>query len=218
MLIAPNSKVIFMGDSITDSGRAQPVGEGLFGPYGNGWVNVVVGLIGAAYPAHRIRIVNMGTSGHTVKDLEERWERDVTAQKPDWVAVMIGTNDVWRQFDLPLQPETHVYPEDYRARLTRLVSATLPTVKGMVLMTPFYLEPSRTDAMRAMMDRYGLIVKEIAAQYGTLFVDTQAAMAGLLKNYHSATVAWDRVHPNIVGHTVLARAFLDAVGFKWNGK
>jgi lysophospholipase L1-like esterase len=207
-----------MGDSITDCGRTQPVGEGLFGPYGNGWVNVAAGLIGAAYPAHRLRIVNMGTSGHTVKDLDARWERDVFAQKPDWVAVMIGTNDVWRQFDLPLMPETHVYPDEYRATLVRLVSSTMPTVKGMVLMTPFYLEPDRRDAMRAMMDQYGQIVREIAAQHGTLFVDTQAAMAGLLKNYHSAYIAWDRVHPNIIGHTALARAFLDAVGFKWNGK
>jgi lysophospholipase L1-like esterase len=218
MIIAPNSKVVFMGDSITDCGRTQPVGEGLFGPFGNGWVNVVVGLIGAAYPAHRLRLVNMGTSGHNVRDLDARWERDVFEQKPDWVAMMIGTNDVWRQFDSPLQPETHVYLEEYAATLEKLVSTTVPTVKGMVLMTPFYLEPNRSDAMRAMMDRYGAAVKDIAAKYGTLCVDTQAAMAGLLRNYHSAAVAWDRVHPNIVGHTVLAKSFLDAVGFKWNGK
>lgn len=207
-----------MGDSITDCGRTQPVGEGLFGPYGNGWVNVVVGLIGAAYPQYRLRLVNMGTSGHNVRDLAARWDRDVFEQKPDWVVIMIGTNDVWRQFDMPLQSETHVYPEEYRETLERLVSTTLPTVKGIVLMTPFYLEPDRKDAMRAMMDQYGQIVREIAAKYGTPFVDTQAAMAGLLKNYHSGYIAWDRVHPSIIGHTALARAFLDAVGFKWNGK
>lgn len=218
MRIGPNSKVVFMGDSITDCGRTQPVGEGLFGPYGSGWVNVAAGLLGAAYPAHRLRLVNMGTSGHTVRDLDARWQRDVFDQKPDWVAVMIGTNDVWRQFDSPLMTETHVYPDEYRATLDRLVAATLPRVKGMVLMTPFYLEPDRRDAMRATMDQYGQIVREIAAQRGTLFVDTQAAMTGLLKNYHSAYIAWDRVHPNIIGHTALARAFLDAVGFKWNGK
>ena len=218
MLFAPNSKIVFMGDSITDCGRTQPVGEGLFGPYGNGWVNVVHGLIGAAYPQLRLRLVNMGTSGNTVRDLDSRWQRDVFDQNPDWVAVMIGTNDVWRQFDSPLQTEWHVYPEEYKSTLERLVATTLPRVKGMVLMTPFYLEPIKTDAMRAMMDRYGAIVKETATQYGTVFVDTQAAMAGLLKNYHSATIAWDRVHPSIIGHTVLARAFLDAVGFKWNGK
>lgn len=218
MVIEPGSKIVIMGDSITDCDRTQPVGEGLFGPYGSGWVNVTAGLLGAAYPAHRLRLVNMGTSGHTVRDLAARWERDVFALQPDWVAVMIGTNDVWRQFDSPLQEECGVGPEEFRETLDRLVATTLPKVKGMVLMTPFYLEPNRRDAMRARMDEYGGIVRDIAAARGTLFADTQAAMAGLLKQYHSAYIAWDRVHPNIIGHTVIAKAFLDAVGYKWNGK
>jgi lysophospholipase L1-like esterase len=218
MLFEPNNKIVIMGDSITDCGRAQPVGEGLFGPYGNGWVNVVVGLLGAVYPAHRLRIVNMGTSGNNIRDLDFRWEPDALRQNPDWVAVMIGANDVWRQFDSPLQTETHVYPEEYATRLERLVVSTLPLVRGMVLMTPFYLEPDKKDAMRAMMDLYGQIVKETAQRNNTLFVDTQAAMAGLLENYHSAYISWDRVHPSIIGHTAIAKAFLDTVGFKWNGK
>lgn len=217
MRIEPNSKIVFIGDSITDCGRAQPVGEGLFSPWGGGWVNIAAGLLGAAYPAHRLRAVNMGTSGNTVRDLAARWESDVFAQKPDWVVVMVGTNDVWRQFDSPLMPEAHVYPEEFRATLEKLVSSTLPRVKGVVLMTPFYLESNPRDAMRAMMDRYGLIVKETAEKYGVVFVDTQASMAKLLKHCHSAYIAWDRVHPNVIGHTALARALLDAVGFKWSG-
>lgn len=218
MLFAPNSKIVIMGDSITDCGRTQPVGEGLFNPYGSGWVNAVVGLLGAAYPQYRLRLINMGTSGHTVRDLAARWDRDVFQQQPDWVAVMIGTNDVWRQFDSPLITEQHVYLEEYRETLEKLVATTMPTVKGMVLMTPFYLEPNRAEPMRAMMDQYGAVVKDIATRYGARFVDTQAAMAGILKNYSPNYISWDRVHPSIIGHTVLARAFLDAVGFKWNGK
>ncbi len=218
MLFAPNSKIVIMGDSITDCGRAQPVGEGLFNPYGNGWVNVAVGLLGAVYPRYRLRLVNMGVSGNTVRDLAARWDRDVTAQQPDWVAVMIGTNDVWRQFDLPLITEQHVYPEEYAATLERLVASTLPAVKGMILMTPFYLEPNKTEPMRAMMDQYGAIVKDVATRYGAVFVDTQHTMAGLLRHYSPNYIAWDRVHPSILGHTAIARAFLDAAGFKWNGK
>jgi hypothetical protein len=38
MLIAPHSKVVMTGDSITDCGRARPVGEGLGGALGNGYV------------------------------------------------------------------------------------------------------------------------------------------------------------------------------------
>ncbi len=87
-----------------------------------------------------------------------------------------------------------------------------PAVKGIVLMTPFYLEPNRQDAMRAMMDRYGAAVRRLAERHGALFVDTQAAFAPLLHAVYPAAINWDRVHPNLTGHMVLARALLGALG------
>ena len=219
MLFAPHSRIVFIGDSITDCGRARPFGEGLDAPFGTGWVNLVAGLIGEAYPERRLRLVNMGVSGNTTRDLLARWETDVTRLSPDWVACMIGTNDVWRQFDLPLLEEIHVGPDEYRANLESLVDRTLPTVRGMILLTPFYLETSRSDAMRARMDLYGSIVRETAASRGTLFVDVQAAMDRLVgAQAHSSSISWDRVHPTVAGHMAIARAFLDAVGFAWGGE
>jgi lysophospholipase L1-like esterase len=82
-------------------------------------------------------------------------------------------------------------------------------------MTPYFLEPNPDDAMRARMDQYGATVRGIAARHEALCVDTQAAFAGVLAAGHSAAIAWDRVHPNHIGHMVLARAFLQAVGFAW---
>ena len=215
MRIEQNSKLVMIGDSITDTGRAQPVGEGRNDALGTGYVSLVDALIGAVYPHHALRIVNMGTSGNTVRSLKERWQRDVLDLTPDWVSVMIGINDVWRQFDSPRQPESHVYAEEYAATLEELVAATRPRVKGLVLMTPFYIEPNPADPMRAMMDRYGVIVREIAGRHDALFVDTQAAFNETLPALYPATLAWDRVHPNRTGHMALARAFLNAVGFAW---
>jgi len=141
----------------------------------------------------------------------------VLGLSPQWVAVMIGTNDVWRQFDVPRIKEDAVPIDEYEKNLDELISKTLPKVKGMILMTPFYIEPNKSDAMRAVMDRYGAVVKKLAAKHKTLFVDTQAAFDGLMPHYYPATIAWDRVHPNHIGTMALARAFLDAVGFKWGG-
>lgn len=36
--IEPNSKLLMIGDSITDCGRAQPVGEGMNDALGRGYV------------------------------------------------------------------------------------------------------------------------------------------------------------------------------------
>ena len=215
MLFKKNAKLVMIGDSITDTGRAQPVGEGLFDALGRGYVSLVDALLGTVYPDLGVRVVNMGTGGHTVRDLDRRWQTDVLDLKPGWLSVMIGTNDVWRQFDSPRQPETHVLPDEYEKTLDALVTRTQPAVPNIVLMTPFYLEPNPADPMRHRMDEYSTIVKQIAAQHGTLCVDTQAAFDKVLTAYYPATIAWDRVHPNQTGHMVLARAFLEAIGFQW---
>ena len=212
MKLDPHSKLVFIGDSITDCERARPVGEGLFGATGKGYVSLVEGLLGAIHPAHAIRVVNLGTSGNVVTDLKARWQTDVIDLKPDWLVVMIGVNDVWRQFDLPRQTEIHVSPDTYRRTLDELVTATMPKVKGLVLMSPFYIEPNRADAMRRRMDEYGAIVKATAAQHGAMFIDTQAAFDAVLQHVHANALAWDRVHPNNTGHAIIARAFLNAVG------
>lgn len=129
---------------------------------------------------------------------------------------MIGANDVWRQFDQPRQTERHVLLEEYETNLAELAAVTRPAVKGLVLFTPFYLEPLQQDAMRATMDRYGEAVKRVAARTpGTILVDTQAAFDAVLKVYYPATINWDRVHLNATGNMVVARAFLDAIGFNW---
>ncbi|MEO6875104.1 MAG: SGNH/GDSL hydrolase family protein [Opitutaceae bacterium] len=212
MKIAAHSKLVFIGDSITDCERARPIGEGLFGAAGKGYVSLVEGLLGAILPGHPIRVVNMGTSGHTVLDLKARWQTDVLDLKTDWLVVMIGVNDVWRQFDLRHQKEIHVLPEVYARTLDELVASTKSKVKGLILMSPFYIEPNRSDAMRSRMDEYGAIVKQTATKHGVQFIDTQAAFDAALQHMNANALAWDRVHPNNIGHAIIARAFLNAVG------
>lgn len=216
MKIAKGSKLLFLGDSITDAGRARPVGEGLFDPMGKGYVNVVTGLLGAWYPEMNIRVVNMGCSGDNVCNLKLRWQTDVVEQKPDWLVIMIGVNDVWRQFDSPLITESHVHLDEYEQTLDELAAVGKQLAQGgLVLMTPHYLEPNRNDAMRAMMDQYGATVKKIARKHDAVFVDVQAAFDQVLQHYNPNTLAWDRVHPSIAGHSVIARAFLNAIEFDW---
>jgi len=215
MKIGKKQKLVLIGDSITDAGRVQPVAEGLFDPLGRGYVTQVEALLGATVPELGIRVVNVGSSGHTVRDLKARWDRDVLALQPDWLSVFIGVNDVWRQFDLPRMPEAHVGLREYERTLDALLAKTRPVLKGLVLMTPFFIEPSRKDAMRRRMDEYGAVVKKLARRHDAVLVDVQAAFDRVLRHQHPAALAWDRIHPNQTGHMVIARAFLNALGYKW---
>jgi lysophospholipase L1-like esterase len=96
------------------------------------------------------------------------------------------------------------------------VAATCPRVKGLILMTPYFIEPNLSDGMRARMDVYSNIVRNLSGRHQTVLVDTQAAFDRVLRSMHPMTLAWDRVHPNATGHMVISRAFLTAVGYRWD--
>jgi lysophospholipase L1-like esterase len=215
MVIQPNSKLLMIGDSITDCERARPVGEGLFDALGKGYVSLVDGVLAARYSAHRIRVVNMGISGNTVRDLHGRWQQDVLSLEPNWLSICIGINDVWRYFHSPNQPEWHVPLDEYTQTLDELLQVTRPSLNGLILMTPYFIEPNRMEPMRKMMDQYGAVVRELAEKYQALFVDTQAAFDAVLADLHPMALAWDRVHPTHTGHMILARAFLQEIEYEW---
>jgi len=206
-------KILFIGDSVTDSDRARPRGEGLWDGVGNGFVRTIDTLLNVFYPEILLHVVNMGISGNTTRDLIERWENDVTALSPEYVVLCIGFNDVWRQFDSPALIESHVYPEEYRSNMIELIERTIPDVKELILMTPYYIEPNKNDMMRARMDEYTDIVHELAETYDLLCIDLQKEFDKYLEYRHSSYIMWDRVHPGWIGSMIIARAFLKAVGF-----
>lgn len=182
---------------------------------GRGYVSLVESWLLATRPQDRIRVLNRGTSGNTVRDLAARWQADVLDPKPDTVAIMIGINDVWRQFDTPLRTETHVLPDEYEQTLDELVRRTLPALASpsrLVLATPFFIEANRADPMRVRMDEYGAIIRRLATKHGATFVDTQSAFDAVIAHIHPMALAWDRIHPQPAGCMIIARAFLAAFG------
>jgi len=215
MLFESNDRIVFAGDSVTDMGSAQPVGEGLFDSLGHSYVRHVENMLASVYPERLIRITNSGISGNTSRDLLGRFDRDVLSLRPQWISICIGINDVWRQFDSPAIPEIACTPEEYRENLSAMLekARALDTVKGIFLLTPYYIEPNRADAMRARMDEYCAICAELAERYGCILVDLQTLLAEYCRHRHSSYLAWDRVHPNQVGAQLIARYFLSHCDF-----
>ena len=82
-------------------------------------------------------------------------------------------------------------------------------------MPPCYMEQNHQDAMRADADRYREKVKDLAKEYGVLYADAQKDMDKYFQYYPAVYMSWDREHPNQVGHMILARALVNALGFEW---
>lgn len=213
MMIKQGQTILFTGDSITDCARARPVGTMPYG-LGDGYVSLVHALLYAHDPACRLTVFNTGLSGQRITDLEARAQDDVLAHQPDWLSVMIGINDVWRQFD-QAHVKDQVGAERFASTYRRLLDRVRPGLKGLVLMSPYYLETNTADPMRAMMDTYGGLVRQLAKEFDAIFVDTQATFSRYLMHQPTQSLCGDRIHPNRIGHMLLARAFLNAVGFLW---
>ena len=218
MIFEQGGRIVFAGDSVTDMGSAQPVGEGLFDNVGRSYVRIVENMLSAVYPEVNLRITNSGISGNTSRDLLERFDRDVVARNPDWVSICIGINDVWRQFDTPAIFDAQVMPDEYESNIEKMILAVKDKVKGIFILSPYYMEPNENDTMRARMDEYVAICRRLAEKHDCVFVDFQKLYANYCKVRHSTYIAWDRVHPNQIGATLMAREFLSHCGFDYEHK
>ena len=208
LVFRPGQRLVFIGDSITDAGRRQPGTQ----PYGNGYVHLARAFLVARYPALGLDITNQGIGGNTVRDLDQRWEQDVVALRPDWLSVKIGINDVWRT--VAGRHKEAVPLEEYVATYERLLArARDATGARLILMEPYVIEADRADRFRALIDQYLPVVHRLAEQFGAILIRTQAAFDEALLAQPAAYWAEDRVHPNAPGHAVIARAWLRGVGY-----
>ena len=195
--------IVFAGDSTTDACKGA---DGL----GNGYVRIVRNALVAFRPCQEFTIVNAGISGNKSADLLERWDRDVTAHKPDIVFCMIGINDVWRHFDYFDPSDKFVSAETYEQNLEKICEKA-KEVERFMFMLPFYMESNRADEMRTMTDQFAAVMKNVAKKYGRPVLDTQSAFDEYMKSRSGQSISWDRVHPNEFGSMLLARAILKEI-------
>ena len=216
MIFSDFDRVVFAGDSVTDMGSERPVGEGLFDNLGRSYVRVIENMLMAWYPKLNIRITNSGISGNNSKDLLERFDRDIVELNPQWVSICIGINDVWRQFDVPACRDYAVSVEEYEKNLETMILKIRGKVKGIFICTPYYIEPNKSDLMRNRMDEYIKVCKYLAQKYNGELVDFQGMYDEFCKYKHSSIIAWDRVHPNQMGATLMAKEFLKHCDFDFS--
>jgi lysophospholipase L1-like esterase len=208
MRLKSGQKIVMIGDSITDAGRRE-----IEPPYGTGYMTLVRSFVTALHPELELTWLNQGVGGDTVRHLANRWVGDVLDQRPDVLTVMIGINDVWRRFgDKPLEA---VPADEYQSTLVTLIRAASDSGSpDLYIGSPYMIEANTADPMRAAMDIYGGLAREVADEVGATWIDVQAAFDRVLAHSDSADWAHDRIHPNQPGHAVIALEYLRAFGIE----
>ena len=225
--IAAAQRVVILGDSIT---------------YGGAYVDFIEAVIHTRVPAWRGEIIDVGLSSETVSglsetghaggkfprpDLHERLARVLAQTKPDVVLTCYGMND---GVYFPLSEERF---ERFRDGMNRLHDAVVAAHATMIHITPpvFDARPIAAKVLPAGLDAYPTPFAgydEVLAQYsawliaqrarGWDVIDAHTVMSHTLAQIRTREPAFsfskDGVHPDALGHAVIARAILNTWGLR----
>ena len=121
-----STKVVFLGDSITQQGENFE-GEGTY----KGFITSLRENV-----SQEVELINKGIGGNKVPDLLLRYNDDVLKLKPNIVFIYIGINDVWHKYDWGSGTDIDIYEKGLRKIITdiKAVGAKIilctPTVIG----------------------------------------------------------------------------------------
>ncbi len=194
-----NNKWLFIGDSITDSGRKQD-SEGL----GYGYVRMIRDQVTEGLD---VRIVNKGVNGNRITDLRERWMEDVIANDPDVLSISIGINDVWRQLDNP--DMTQVFPEQFEEIYEGLLDDTTITNAKLVLMEPTIIEEEVRSEGNLKLLPYVEIVRKLARKYNAVLVPTYEVFLNHVELCEEILTT-DGVHMTEAGNRLMTTTWLES--------
>ncbi len=201
--VKDGARFLFAGASITDMGRADWAP-----PLGSGYVRLFADLVAWQHPERNIHWINRGIGGNITRELRERWRRDVLAEEPHWVAILVGINDCMGWMDQTAQ----VAERDYRTDYGWLLEQLAPLGCRVVLMDPFYLATAggrwRGDAEQLAILRrlavYHRVVADLARDHGALHLRLHRRFQDLMRHRPPSFYAPEPVHPHPSGHMVIA--------------
>ena len=202
---AEMKKILFLGDSITDAGRAKDKDSAK----GHGYVTLVAAKLGFEYPGE-YEFFNRGISGNRVCDLLARIRRDAINHKPDVISILIGVNDVSHEIAYENGVSAKLYETLYNI-LIEEVKAVLPGVRILIL-EPFVLKgvatEARYDAFREEVELRAAVAKRISERNGLEFISLQRKFDEAAKIVSPSYWLEDGVHPTSAGHELIAREWI----------
>ena len=202
--------LLFQGDSITDMkwGRNQKDRNHYLG---HSYVFLIASRLHTDMPQAGLNFLNRGKSGHTVADLQKRWQKDAIDLKPDVLSILIGINDIGRAVRAKKKVDPKAYEKGYRDLLVRSRAAN-PDLK-IVLLEPFVLPVGRD--WRKQVDLLRPVVAQLASEFKAVLIRTQDIFDAAAKVAPPEHWIWDGVHPLPQGHELIARHWIESVAAAW---
>ncbi|MEO8613650.1 MAG: SGNH/GDSL hydrolase family protein [Luteolibacter sp.] len=207
-------RVVFLGDSITYLGQYTAYVEAYFK---------------TRYPARTIEFINVGLPSETVSglsepghaggtfprpDLKERLARVLAATKPDLVFACYGMND---GIYLPFDEKRFA---DFQTGMKHMHDAVKAANSEIIHLTPPFFDGTKTKnlAYQDTLDHYSKWLLDQRNQQHWVVFDVHGPMTDFINENREIdpnfVYAADGVHPNDLGHWIIAKQILLGLGAK----
>ena len=225
--------ILFQGDSITDCGRyrkATDSKQSALALFNSGKLIKKITALGDGYPKlvsdelekkapGAYKFYNRGVGGDRIPDVYARIVKDIIKLSPDYMSLLVGVNDVWRNFDSDGTGTGAARFEKVYNILIEELKEELPELK-IIIMGPFLLhgsagdnrpdEPDRFEKFSSGVAEMADIAKKLAEKHGLKYVDLQAMFDEAVKSVPAIELTGDGVHPTLKGHELIKSEWLKA--------
>lgn len=199
-------KILFQGDSITDAGRDRNDPHDM----GTGYPKFASAMIADSFPNVDFEFINFGISGNRTCQLFDRLYVEGIVQQPDIISILIGVNDIWHRYmDARIATTDEQLILNYREILKRLRHETNAKI---VMLSPYLLDCSDKEDVRADVARILPAIRELAKEYADVYIPLDELFEQAMKTqpepqYYSN----DGVHPNANGAAFIGECYTKAI-------
>ena len=211
--VKSGDKIAFLGDSITAGGWSNPAG----------YVRLVI----AGLEANGIKAeaVPAGISGHKSNQMLKRLDKDVLSQKPQWMTLSCGVNDVWHGAGgVPLDDAMAIsgtYDKEvfargtYKNNITAIINQAQAAGVKPVMLTATVIQENLGSKENGLLAPYNAFLRQLAKEKKIPLADLNAMFQERIKAENKPNVkvlTSDGVHMNVEGNKLMAVGVLQALG------
>lgn len=208
--IKKDSKVLFIGDSITDVKFNFRMNRSI---KGKTIYALQLKKILKKY-SKDIDVKIKGIASNRTYHIYDRLTTDCISLKPDIIIMLIGVNDAWENYVPEDYPPLLRPMEPHIREIYRRIKTELPDTQILYLM-PFMIDSVEEKLpFHKILDEYREKLKNIALENGAKVLDLQAVFNEAQKSVVPVELAIDGIHPTNLGHKIIAEAVEKIFEFK----
>lgn len=207
--IDKNSRILFLGDSITDIKFNRRFHHKLKGR------KIYALNVGKKIKEKNpdVKIFYKGIASNRTYHIYDRLTKDCINLKPDIIIMLIGVNDAWENYVPEQYPPLKRPMEPHLKEIYRRIKAELDDVQILFLL-PFMIDTVEEKLpFHNTLNEFRCILKQYAGQNDAEVIDLQEMFDKVQKDVEPAKLATDGIHPTNLGHKYISDEIIKHLSF-----